>query len=55
MSTTQKPGNSKCEYVMCCEWFNNLKSEKRKMSRNSRVKVIYTLKTIPISFGHLLR
>ena len=52
MCTAQKPGNSKCKYVMCCEWFNNLKSDKRKMSKNSHVKVIYTLKIIPISSGH---
>lgn len=40
MRTTQEPCNSQGKYIMCCEWFNNLRIGKNEDEKQSYIKII---------------
>ena len=45
MRTTQEPCNSQGKYIMCCEWFNNLRIGKNEDEKQSYIKIITFQKT----------
>lgn len=54
MGTAQEPCDTKCKYVMSCEWLNNLKVEDRNHRKISCMPFSGKLKNIQIFHSRML-